>query len=158
MDRDIGSALHTHFSEPLPDGAILGPTKPREGPNGMILKDGRIVAEWGDTNRVDMTFSVAKSYLAILAGVAVDTGLIPDLSAPVGDLAKDGGFESPQNAGITWEHLLHQTSEWEGTLFDKPDMIDRNRSLATAPGAPSKKEHSGRCNPRALFGSTMTFG
>src|SRR6202008_376403 len=27
-------------------------------------------------------------------------------------------------------HLLQQTSEWEGTLFGKSDMADRNRSLA----------------------------
>ena len=42
----------------------------------------------------------------------------------------DGGFEGPHNGAITWRHLLQQTSEWEGTLFGKSDIIDRNRNLA----------------------------
>ena len=32
-------------------------------------------------------------------------------------------------AAITWRHLLQQTSEWEGMLFGKSDIIDRNRNL-----------------------------
>ena len=42
-----------------------------------------VVAEWGDTTQVDLTFSVAKSYLSILAGLAFDRGLIRDLHEPV---------------------------------------------------------------------------
>ena len=30
---------------------------------------------------------------------------------------------------MTWRHLLQNTSEWEGELFGKSDVIDRNRSL-----------------------------
>ena len=36
----------------------------------------------------------------------------------------------PHNGAITWRHLLQKTSEWEGTLFGKSDVIDRNRNLA----------------------------
>ena len=36
----------------------------------MILKDGYVVAKWGDTKRVDMTFSVTKSYLSTVAGLS----------------------------------------------------------------------------------------
>jgi len=39
------------------DGKILGPTRARGGVNGIILRHGYIVAEWGDTLRTDMTFS-----------------------------------------------------------------------------------------------------
>ena len=42
----------------------------------------------------------------------------------------DGGFDGPHNGAITWRHLLQQTSEWEGTLFGKSDIVDRNRNLA----------------------------
>ncbi|HEX5327642.1 MAG TPA: serine hydrolase, partial [Acetobacteraceae bacterium] len=35
------------------------------------------------------------------------------------------------NGAITWRHLLQQTSEWEGELFGKSDVLDRYRSLAT---------------------------
>jgi len=43
--------------------------------------------------------------------------------------ALDDGFDSPQNRGITWRHLLQQTSEWQGTLWDKPDSIDHDRDV-----------------------------
>ncbi len=95
-----------------------------------MLKGGAVVARWGDTQAVDMTFSVAKSYLALLAGVAVLDGLLPNLDARVRDSVDDGGFDSPQNAPITWRMLLTNTSEWEGELFGKPDSIDRGRDLS----------------------------
>ncbi|MFZ4407814.1 MAG: serine hydrolase domain-containing protein [Paracraurococcus sp.] len=127
--RDIRAHIEAGFFEGPPDNAILGLVRPRGAPNGLILRQGRVAARWGDTRQVDMTFSVAKSYLAILAGLAVGDGLIPDLDAPVRALVDDGGFEGPQNAGITWRHLLTNTSEWEGTLFGKSDLIDRGRNL-----------------------------
>ena len=112
------------------EGDVLGPVEPRGGPNGVVLRHGVIAAEWGDIARVDMTFSIAKSYLSVLAGLAVDRGLIRDLDEPVSSSALDDGFDSPQNQAITWRHLLQQTSEWEGTVWDKPDTIDHNRNLA----------------------------
>lgn len=140
MDRDIAKALASgHFSEPWPDGEIIGPTKNRGAPSGLIVRHGRIVAEWGPTDAADMTFSVAKSYLSLCAGIAAADGLIPDLDRPVGESVRDGHFDSPQNRQITWTHLLQQTSEWEGTLWGKADRIDRNRELSTAPNAPSLK-------------------
>ena len=104
---------------------ILGPVKDRGGPSGMILRHGYVVAEWGDTERVDMTFSVAKSYLSTVAGLAFDDRLIRDVHDPVRLTVDDGGFSSPHNARITWHQLLNQTSEWEGVLWDKPDVADR---------------------------------
>jgi CubicO group peptidase (beta-lactamase class C family) len=129
--RDIHEQLQAGSFEPPPDNEIIGPTAPRGAPNGLILRGGRIVASWGDTRRVDMTFSVAKSYLSILAGLAVADGLIPDLDEPIGHLVQDGGFEGAHNGAITWRHMLQQTSEWEGSLFGKSDIIDRYRLLAT---------------------------
>jgi CubicO group peptidase (beta-lactamase class C family) len=126
--RDIQAQLEAGNFEPPPDNAILGPTAPRGAPNGLVLRGGRLVARWGDTRQVDMTFSVAKSYLSLLAGIAVGDGLIADLDAKV---AEGPEFEGPQNNAITWRQLLTQTSEWEGTLFGKEDRIDRYRSLAT---------------------------
>ncbi|HSG82425.1 MAG TPA: serine hydrolase [Gemmatimonadota bacterium] len=34
-------------------------------------------------------------------------------------------FDSEHNSKITWDHLLRQTSDWEGTLWGKPDWADR---------------------------------
>lgn len=140
MDRDIGRALHSgHFSEPMPDGEIIGPTEPRGDPSGIILKNGHIVAEWGPIAAPDMTFSVTKSFLSLCAGLAVDDGLIPDIDEPVRLLVADGNFDSDQNRDITWRHLLQQTSEWEGELWGKADRIDRNRQLNLPPNTPSRK-------------------
>ena len=139
--RDLAEMVATDFSERPPWNETLGPVRPRGGPNGLLLRHGEIVAEWGDTARVDMTFSVAKSYLAILAGLAWDRGLFADPHDPVRRTVDDGGFDPPRNDAITWHHLLQQTSEWEGVLWDKPDLIDRNRASAGRPSAAPKGTH-----------------
>jgi CubicO group peptidase (beta-lactamase class C family) len=113
---------------PAPDD-VLGPVRHREGPSGLVVRGGHVAAEWGDTRRADMSFSIAKSYLAVLAGVAVARGLIESLDDPVRESVGDGGFDSEQNRTITWRHLLQQTSEWQGTLWGKPDTIDHNRDV-----------------------------
>ncbi len=122
--RKIGESLPIALaSEPFNE--IVGPTKERGGVNGLIIRHGYIVAEWGDTKRVDMTFSASKSYLSTMAGLAMDEGLIRDFSDPVREYVQDGTFDLEHNSKITWNHLLNQTSEWQGTLFDKPDWADR---------------------------------
>ncbi len=128
--RDLRAHLESGCFEPPPHNEVLGPIRPRGGPNGLILRGGSVVARWGDTRQVDFTFSVAKSYLSLLAGIAVADRLIAALDEPVARTVDDGGFDGPHNGAITWRHLLQQTSEWEGTLFGKSDIIDRNRNLA----------------------------
>lgn len=128
--RDLKAFLEAGHFEPPPDNAVIGPIFPRGAPNGLVTLRGERIGAWGDTRQTDMTFSVAKSYLSLLAGLAWADGLMPDLDEPVRDRMNDGGFESDQNAGITWRHLLTNTSEWEGELFGKSDVIDRGRDLA----------------------------
>jgi CubicO group peptidase (beta-lactamase class C family) len=121
---------------------IVGPVVPRGGPAGLILKGGRIVAEWGDTARPDMTFSVAKSYLAVLAGIAVTDGLIASVDEPVGATVKGAWFQSAHNARITWRHLLQQSSEWQGEIWGKADQVDHNRQLGV--GADNSRKGQAR--------------
>lgn len=124
--RDVRAQIEKDTAkEPYPE--IIGLTKPRAAQNGVVLHHGYIVAEWGDTRAVDMSFSVAKSYLSTVGGLAFDRGLIPDLDAPVAALVRDGGYDLPHNAPITWRMHLTHTSEWQGTLWDKPDIADRRR-------------------------------
>jgi CubicO group peptidase (beta-lactamase class C family) len=40
-------------------------------------------------------------------------------------------FGTPHNKKITWEHLLRQSSDWEGTLWGKPDWADRPEGPAS---------------------------
>jgi CubicO group peptidase (beta-lactamase class C family) len=137
--RDLAVEIPRQFEEQPPWNDVLGPVRPRGGPNGLILRGGKIAAEWGNTFQIDQTFSVAKSYLSILAGLAFDRGMIRDVNEPVGRTVDDGGFDGPHNGKITWRHLLQQTSEWEGTLWAKPDLIDRNRVAGGGPSRGAKK-------------------
>ncbi len=109
-------------------GRPLGPVPTtRALTNGLILRHGYIVAEWGDTKAVDPTYSVAKSYLSTLLGLAIDRGLIASIDDPVAKYvadigrgnAQDSGYDSPHNAKVTWAHHVTQTSEWDGELFGK---------------------------------------
>ncbi len=104
---------------------LAGKTKKRGGAAGIILKNGYIVAKWGDINRVDMTFSVTKSYLSTVCGLAYDEKLINDLYQPVAEMVWDGTFDGSHNSKISWDHLLTQSSDWSGTLFGMKDWADR---------------------------------
>jgi CubicO group peptidase (beta-lactamase class C family) len=127
-----------------PHGEAVGPFKDRGPQTGLVIKNGYIVAEWGEPGRVDQTFSVAKSFLSTTAGLAYDQGLIRSLDDHVRDymppvVLDDGDgepgdeqgrrpkllFESEHNRRITWDDMLRQTSDWEGTLWGKPDWADR---------------------------------
>ncbi|WP_282048834.1 serine hydrolase domain-containing protein [Maribacter aquivivus] len=125
--RDLRIAIVKGF-EKEPFHKILGPTKKRGGPAGMILKNGYVVAQWGDTKRVDMTFSVTKSFLSTMAGLAEDEKLIADTKNLVGDYIWDGTFDGAHNSKITWEHLLQQNSAWTGELWGGKDWADRPAS------------------------------
>jgi CubicO group peptidase (beta-lactamase class C family) len=100
-------------------GSLLGsvPTR-RAKPNGVVVYKGYVVAEFGDTTWVDPTYSVAKSMMASVAGIAVRDGRIA-LDDPVGRTVTDGGYDSPQNAPVTWKMHLQQESEWEGEMWGK---------------------------------------
>jgi CubicO group peptidase (beta-lactamase class C family) len=135
IPEDPGAYLRERFAG-VPHQEIVGPTALRGGVAGIVLKDGYIVAEWGDTDREDMTFSVTKSYLSTVAGLAWDDSLIRDLGDRIADYIVDGSFASEHNAPITWQNLLQQTSEWEGTLWDKPDLADRREGIDRTLQAP----------------------
>ena len=122
--RDLRRAILKGF-EREPFHQILGPTKKRGGPAGLIIKNGNLVASWGDIKRVDMTFSVTKSFLSTVAGLAVDNHLISATTDTVNAYVWDGTFDGDHNSKITWEHLLQQNSDWSGELFGIKDWADR---------------------------------
>jgi CubicO group peptidase (beta-lactamase class C family) len=103
-------------------GSLLGslPTK-RARTNGLVIYKGYVVAEFGDTTWIDPTYSVAKSMMSTVAAIAVRDGRIANLDEPVGASVKDGGYDSPHNATITWKMHLQQESEWQGNMWGKPD-------------------------------------
>jgi len=122
--RDLRIAILKGF-EREPFHEILGPTKKRGGPAGMLLKRGYLIKKWGDTGRVDMTFSVTKSFLSTVAGLAEDHGLIASVNDNVDAYVWDGTFAGAHNSKITWAHLLQQNSDWSGELWGGKDWADR---------------------------------
>jgi CubicO group peptidase (beta-lactamase class C family) len=146
--RNLEEAHYQTFGRE-PFGDAVGPFSTRGDQSGVIVHRGYIVAEWGEPARVDMTFSVSKSFVSSVVGLAVDRGMIrsvddtvyrdmaPVLHAAAPELMSEGGrgrfnarvpialFDTPHNRKITWRHLLQQTSDWEGTLWGKPEWADR---------------------------------
>ncbi len=122
--RDLRIAILKGF-EKEPFHKIMGPTKKRGGPAGMILKNGYTIVSWGDTKRVDMTFSVTKSFLSTIAGLAYDKQLIVNENDLVSKYIWDGTFRGEHNSKISWKHLLQQNSDWSGELWGGKDWADR---------------------------------
>jgi CubicO group peptidase (beta-lactamase class C family) len=124
--KDLAVDLATTFGGREPFDTPIGPIQPRGALNGLIIRNGYVVAEWGESKRVDMTFSVTKSFLSTVVGIAWQKGLIHDVNDRVADYVPQSGlFDTPHNSKITWDHLLRQTSDWQGTLWGKPDWADR---------------------------------
>jgi CubicO group peptidase (beta-lactamase class C family) len=124
--KDMTQFLTNSFGKE-PFFSLVGPVKDRGPAGGIITRHGYIVAEWGEPARADITNSVTKTFLTTVVGLAVQRGLIKD----VNDFARDympphvDLFDSPHNQKIKWDHLLRQTSDWQGTLWGKPDWADR---------------------------------
>jgi CubicO group peptidase (beta-lactamase class C family) len=141
--RDLALNLATTFGRNEPFFTLAGPVKPRGPASGLIVRNGYIVAEWGEPSRVDMTFSVTKTFLTTVVGLAWQRGMIKDLNDRAADYMPPGVdlFESEHNRKITWDHLLRQTSDWQGTLWEKPDWADRpeSRNAAEWPNRPLRE-------------------
>jgi len=124
-----------HHEDPPPFDRLRGPVHPRGGVSGVIRLRGEEVAAWGEPDRADQTFSVAKTYLALLAGVAHSRKLL-EPGERVAERLPGIGFDSEQNRAITWEHLLTQTSEWQGECFGMPDQVEHYRRVSYDPKPP----------------------
>jgi CubicO group peptidase (beta-lactamase class C family) len=133
--RETGDKWGVHHDDPPPWNRLFGPVHSRGPVSGTIVLDGKTLVSWGEPERPDLTFSIAKTYLALLAGVAHDRGLLPDVDEPVGARIRGIGFDEGRNARVTWSHLLQQISEWEGECFGIPDQVDRYRTLQFQGGA-----------------------
>lgn len=121
-----------HLQDPPPHNRLLGPVFPRGKTCGLVEIAGQRVCEWGDTHRADMTFSVTKTYLSLVAGKAYESGLFTDLDQPVLERLQQHklpplGFDTDQNAGVTFRQMLQFTSEWQGECFGIPDQVDHYR-------------------------------
>jgi CubicO group peptidase (beta-lactamase class C family) len=129
------------FSDPV------GPMAERGEATGLIVYKGYIIAQWGNPLAVEMSNSVTKTMVSTVVGLAFDKSLIRSLEDkvytylppiqvttasvpsgnenPIDKKAFISPFETVHNRKINWDHLLRQTSDWEGVLWGKPDWADR---------------------------------
>ena len=133
-----------HHDDPPPYDRLRGPVHARGPVSGVVWQHGHELAAWGEADRADLCFSVAKSYLALLAGVAHGKGLLPDPDEPVIARVPGIGFEGAHNRSISWAMLLQQTSEWEGSCLGVPDTVDRYRKVARDPNPPTGRKGEAR--------------
>jgi CubicO group peptidase (beta-lactamase class C family) len=173
--------IYNFYKEPLSDG--IGAFAERKSTSGLVIYKGYIIGSWGDVNNTEQTHSVTKSFLSTLIGLAVEKGLIKSIQDKVveyvpmiepydpvvyrtGDQLGQSffikPFETEHNRKITWDHMLRQTSDWEGVLWGKPDWADRpddkpsewiNRKR-NEPGAVYKYNDT-RVNALALAATTL---
>jgi CubicO group peptidase (beta-lactamase class C family) len=129
-----------HHVDPPPYNRLRGPVHARGGVSGVIFVRGQEVVAWGEPDRADLTYSVAKTYLALLAGVAHARGLLPDPREPIAARLPGIGFDNAHNRDITWAHMLEQTSEWQGSCFGMPDQVEHNRRVSHDPKPPQGKK------------------
>jgi len=129
-----------------PHSSPIGPLQARGEPSGLIIRGGYIVAEWGEPERVDMTFSITKTFLSHVVGLAADDGLIGDVHDAVAPYVDDARFHTPHNTPITWDQMLRQTSGWWGELFGKPAWADRPQR-----GAPASALIAGPPEPGSAY-------
>ena len=122
--RDLRLTIPLQFAGPF--GDPIGPLSVHAPANGIVIRHGYIVAEWGDTHKVDMAHSATKTFLSSVAGIAFDKHMIRDVNDRVLDYVHPSpDFELPHNQPITWDQMLRQTSGWVGTMWGKPWWADR---------------------------------
>lgn len=153
-DRDASGEFGVHKKERPPWNRLYGPIHSRGPASGIIMREGAELAVWGEPDRADLTYSVVKTYLALLAGVAYDRGLITDVNERIGSRFTGIGFDEGNNTQVTWKQLLQQTSEWEGTLWGIPDQVDRYSTATFGTPAEGRK---GDARPLQIAGTYWEY-
>ena len=99
----------------------------------LVLKDGKIIFEQysnGDSaNSRHMSFSVAKSFVSALVGVALSEGKITSIDEPIQKYLPE--LDSPTFTGVTIKHILQMSS---GVKFNE-DYTDPNSDINEMVGA-----------------------
>lgn len=113
-DQRVAAALDREFAEP-------GYADLR---SVIVLAEGRTVYERyfsAGPEDAQHVYSVTKSVLGTLVGIAIEQGRIPGLQATVGELLPDYADQlSPEQAAVTVERLLTMT----GGFLDNPPGLD----------------------------------
>ena len=153
--RDPVIAHAQTFGATEPFDALVGPVKERGALNGLIVRRGYVVADWGETTRVDMTHSVTKTFLSTVVGLAWQRGLIRSL---------DDRVSPYMPAGLSAPACLsrHTTSRLPGTICCGRRATGRARcgTSRTGPIVRKGRRAGGRSdrfmNPARATSTTMS--
>ena len=108
----------------------------------MILKDGEVLYEnyWNKNkeNSRHIIWSVSKSFLSALVGIALDEGLIDDINDPIIKYLKD--FEGTGYEGVSIKNLLQMSSGIEfNEDYGDPDSDINRYARVTATGTSQRE-------------------
>ncbi|WP_438432888.1 serine hydrolase domain-containing protein [Gorillibacterium sp. sgz500922] len=114
--------------------------------NVLVVSRGEELFQWSDRRRdtVKAVYSITKSVLSALVGIALDRGLLTGVDQPLAAFFPEWAEGEPQREAVTLEHLLTMTAGFDWPDFDKPywEMKRQpdwaayvlNRSFAQEPG------------------------
>ncbi|MER3389332.1 MAG: serine hydrolase [Microcella sp.] len=130
----------------------------------IVIRDDAIIAEWygngADAQATQTSFSMAKSYVATLVGIAIDEGAISSADDPITQYVPELLQSDPRFARITLDHLLTMSSgisyveqglPWsdDATTYYAPDL--RAAALAARiAGEPGEEWLYNNYNPLLL--------
>jgi CubicO group peptidase (beta-lactamase class C family) len=166
-------------SRPIPAGDEVLPLRAGELPPGvvdpdlerlldrssttafLVLRDDQVLLEryanGGAGDRPHTSFSVAKSYLSTLVGIALERGDIGSLDDPVTEYVPELAERDPRFAGVTLRSLVTMSSglayeeaglPWsdDATTYYAPDLRAEAMS-AEVEGPPGERWHYNNFNP-----------
>ena len=153
--RDLAVAIPNAFRSEAPYNALIGPTAPRAESNGIIIRHGKVAAEWGDTARADMTFSVTKTFSRPSSGSrsTAERSRASQTASPA--MCRKGSTSSPH---LTTRRLRGSTCC--GRRATGPGRYGANPTGPTVRRAARHRTNgkSARCTSRARSSSTTTRG
>ncbi len=117
LDPHVGSRLAASFG--VDDViALLDQTKTEAF---LVIQDDRVIFEYygtGATRETLLTsFSVAKAFVAVLVGIAIDEGAIPGTDVPITDVLPELLDRDPRFREISIRHLLRMSSGLDYRAF-----------------------------------------
>ena len=92
----------------------------------VIIKDDNLIYESyynnTDRNALVQTFGISVSVASILAGIALDQGILPELNTPIQEVlsGNQSAFEDPLRAQITLRHLVEMRTGIAWNEFLRP--------------------------------------
>ena len=127
--RDLPAFLPEKNAPEGAHGTVIGPTRSHGEPSGIVLRHGQPVAEWGTPGRVDMTFSVTKSFLSAVAGHAFSQGCLRTSTSGCRKRCTTAGSTPSTTAPSPGDICCNRPVSGKARCGDKPDTVDHHREV-----------------------------